>query len=215
MDESDIEVSHISITTVREYETTDALMGRFRALEDINAPSGFKNRIVDIDSEEPVESELHIGESGSTPPDEAVSNRVRISVSERNGEEEEEETTYSQLIFFRFNAEHIGEFQTLLNEIVGKVGQLELDLFWTNVEFEGELEKLEVPIETTSDKDIEGIRFSSGGDRYMVQKARNDEHNINATYYTESEETLDPETSDNLIQERVSRAKRKMIDLVK
>ena len=214
MEESDIVLSRVSITAGREYESKDALLGRLRALEEISAPSGFKNRIVDIDPEDPTESELYIGESGSTPPDEGVSNQVHVFSDEQDSNEEDE-SSYVQTIFARFEAEYTAELQTFLNEIVGKVDTLEVNVFWANLEFDGKLDELDIPIRKVDDKEVRGVRFSIENDQYMVQRGWAEKHDITATCKQEVDTALSTENADSFVQNRIDEVKKKIADLDK
>ncbi len=213
MDESEIEVSNVSVNAVREYETADEMLGRFRALEDISTPSGFKNRIVDIDTEDPVESEIYIGESGSESPDESPLNRIQVSANELEDDENGEDSALQQSVFARFDAQHQSEFQTLLSEIINKIDRGTIDMFWANMVLPGNIEELDVPIEEGTDRDILGIRFKDGDTNYMVQKDHQGESSLSATVYGKLEYTVKSGESAEFIQEQITECKKKIIEL--
>jgi len=99
MPDQETTINWISIYGSRPCETEDELVSRFRSLEDISVPQGFKNRIIDIDTEDPTESELYFGESGPDTPDERSSNMMTVqsfSVDDDEAEETESDESADQ-----------------------------------------------------------------------------------------------------------------------
>lgn len=77
MSNRDVSPISISVTLGDLASSPEELRTHLKTLEDVSAP-GFKNRIVDIDDDDLIDSKILFGISGETPPDDLSKNYVRI-----------------------------------------------------------------------------------------------------------------------------------------
>jgi len=223
MSDETFNISWVSLYSSREFETEDELVSRYRSLEDLSAPQGFKNRIIDINRENPVDSEIHIGASGSEPPTELDQDVVAIKSyeypeDEENQEDSEENQTDQseaigeQWIRATFNSENIDELQSLFSEIVAKVEPLTAKSLTIVLTAPIGLRELDTPLDWSTEKEISGVKFRQDDVDTLIQKAPNSDE-VMIRYSDESAKELTSDEAHDFLENRLQKARDRLEEL--
>lgn len=223
MSSEEFNISWVSLHSSREFETEDELLSRFRSLEDLSAPQGFKNRIIDIDRENPVDSEIYIGASGSDPPTELETDVVVIKSYDYPDEQEEEteqegqaESTDSeegksdasgeQWVRATFQGENIDELNSVYSEIIAKVEPLKTNSLTMVLTTPVNLRELDTPLDWSTEKEVSGVRFSQDDVEMLIQTIKGTDE-VMIRYSDESDEELTSDNADEFLEKRLQKAR--------
>lgn len=201
MTEDKVDTEYTTVCGYAEYEEGE-LIDILKTLNGITIPHQFENRIIDIDENNPKESNLIFTDSSPAQIPDENSNTILINVSDN-------EIHLHSDFQYRFLSDIQGSFK----EAATVVGNIDIRSFWARYKINVELKDLALPLDWGSDFDISGVRIKKNNSSLIFQSLEGGA--VEVTQELDEDFEVNEENKEVFIEDRLKNSEEFLDSLIK